>query len=100
MINTWPCASRATFGRSRVFRKRHTVLVDFIRPEKFFLRSFSPVVVNRWRVGSDRPTPLQPERKGIQFFFLEAPGLRGDCLGERAAGGPLTKSRRSPEKFN
>ena len=45
------------------------------------------------------PTPLQPERKGIQFFFLEAPGLRGDCLGERAAGDRSPNSRRSPEKL-
>ena len=47
-------------GGAGLFRKRHTVLMDFIRPEKFFLRGFSPVVVNRWRFGSDRPRTLEP----------------------------------------
>jgi hypothetical protein len=51
-------------GCSRVSRKRHTVLMDFIGPEKLFLRSFSPVVVNRWRFGSHGRRTLEPERKG------------------------------------
>ena len=65
-------------GGAGLFRKCHTVLMDFIRPEKFFLRSFSPVVVNRWRFGSDGPRTLEPERKGNLGLLALRVKARGD----------------------
>src|SRR5271166_6393035 len=58
--------------------------MDLIRPEKFFLRSFNPVVVNRWRFGSGRRRTLEPERKGIQGSLFLAACARENLSGHRS----------------